>query len=115
MRAQPASSAGGRGGRALPVGTALLLVWIASACTTLGAAGDSVAFRVETNVPDAMVWVDDRLVGSAASLVTSGTRLRVGFHRIEIRHPSYYSFFTEVDPKKGEDVVVRSNLHELVQ
>jgi len=85
------------------------------ACTTMGAAGESVALRVETNVPDAIVWVDDRLVGTAASLVASGTRLRVGFHRIEIRHPSHYSFFTEVDPKRGEDVVVRAQLHELVQ
>jgi len=85
------------------------------ACTTMGAAGNSVALRVETNVPDAMVWVDDRLVGTAASLVSSGTRLRVGFHRVEIRHPSHYSFFTEVDPKKGEDVVIRAQLHELVQ
>jgi hypothetical protein len=85
------------------------------ACTTMGAAGDSVALRVETNVPDAIIWVDDRLVGTAASLVSSGTRLRVGFHRIEIRHPSHYSFFTEVDPKRGEDVVIRAQLHELVQ
>ncbi|HEY8925631.1 MAG TPA: PEGA domain-containing protein [Polyangia bacterium] len=85
------------------------------ACTTMGAAGDSVALRVETNVPDAIVWVDDRLVGTAASLTSSGTRLRVGFHRIEVRHPSHYSFFTEVDPKRGEDVVIRAQLHELVQ
>jgi len=85
------------------------------ACTTMGAAGYSVALRVETNVPDAIVWVDDRLVGTAASLISSGTRLRVGFHRVEIRHPSHYSFFTEVDPKRGEDVVIRAELHELVQ
>jgi len=84
-------------------------------CRTMGAAGDSVALRVETNVPDAIIWVDDRLVGTAASLVSSGTRLRPGFHRVEVRHPSHYSFFTEIDPKKGEDVVIRAQLHELVQ
>lgn len=84
-------------------------------CTSMRAAGDSVPLRVETNVPDAIVWVDDRLVGTAASLVSSGTRLRVGFHRIEVRHPAHYSFFTEVDPKRGEDVVIRAQLHELLQ
>ena len=111
-----------RGGRAGAAGVLACLNLVASiflapglACTTMGAAGESVALRVETNVPDAIVWVDDRLVGTAASLVSSGTRLRVGFHRIEIRHPSHYSFFTEVDPKRGEDVVVRAQLHELVQ
>src|SRR5699024_9527490 len=103
-----------RAWRALPL-LAFLLLAGGGGCTTMSAAGDSVAFRVETNVPDAMVWVDDHLVGTAASLVSSGTRLRVGFHRIELRHPSHYSFFAEVDPKKGEDVLLRAPLHELVQ
>ena len=85
------------------------------ACATMGVAGDTVSFVVETNVPDAMVWVDDRLVGSVATVRASGTRLRVGFHRVEIRHPEHYSFFKEIDPKRGEPVVVRAELHALVQ
>ena len=90
-----------------------LLVGLAAACAPMGASGDSVAFRVETNVPDAMVWVDDHLVGSVTSLSTSGSRLRVGFHRVEVRHPTHYPFFKEVEPKKGEEVVIRAELHDV--
>jgi hypothetical protein len=71
--------------------------------------------RVEVNVPDATVWIDDHLVGSAMSLSKPGTRLRVGFHRVEVRHPAYYSFFTEVKPTAADDLVIRAHLHELIQ
>jgi hypothetical protein len=84
-------------------------------CATMTPGGDSVPFRVETNVTDATVWVDDRLVGSAVSLATPGTRVRVGFHRVEVRHPTHYSFFQEIEPKNGDDVVIRAELHELLQ
>jgi hypothetical protein len=90
-------------------------VGVGNGCATMRPGGDSVPFRVETNVADATVWVDDRLVGSALSLAASGTRVRVGFHRVEIRHPTHYSFFKEIDPKNGDDVVIRADLHELLQ
>ena len=44
-----------------------------------------------------------------------GTRLRIGFHRVEIRHPTHYSFFAEIEPKPGDDLVIRADLHELIQ
>jgi hypothetical protein len=84
-------------------------------CATIGSGVASVPLRVEVNVVDATVWIDDHLAGSAMALSKPGTRLRVGFHRVEIRHPAYYSFFTEIKPAVGDDVVVRAQLHELVQ
>jgi hypothetical protein len=90
-------------------------VGVGGGCATMVPGGDSVPFRVETSVADATVWVDDRLVGSAANLATPGTRVRVGFHRVEIRHPTHYSFFKEIEPKNGDDVVIRADLHELLQ
>lgn len=85
------------------------------ACATIGSPRDSVPLRVEVNVPDATVWVDDHLVGSVAVLSRPGTFLRLGFHRIEIRHPDYYSFFDEIQPKAGEAVLIHAELHALVQ
>lgn len=93
----------------------LLLAAIATGCATIGSGIPTVPLRVEVNVADATVWIDDHLAGSALTLSKPGTRLRVGFHRVEIRHPAYYSFFTEVKPVAGDDVVVRAQLHELVQ
>ncbi|HEY4188514.1 MAG TPA: hypothetical protein VGP07_25795 [Polyangia bacterium] len=84
-------------------------------CATIGSPRNSVPFRVEVNVPDATVWVDDHLVGSVAVLARAGTFLRVGFHRVEIRHPDYYSFFEEVQPKSGENILIHADLHALVQ
>jgi len=84
-------------------------------CATLGSPKNSVPFRVEVNVPDATVWVDDHLVGSVAVLTGTGTFLRLGFHRVEIRHPDYYSYFKEVEPRAGEGVLIHADLHALVQ
>lgn len=107
-----------RAGARVTLFVAVGLAWAVCAgggCATMTVGGDSVPFRVQTNVVDATVWVDDRLVGSAASLATPGTRVRVGFHRVEIRHPTHYSFFKEIEPKKGDDVVIHADLHELLQ
>ena len=87
----------------------------AISCATIGSGAPSVPLRVEVNVPDATVWIDDHLVGSAMTLAKPGTRLRVGFHRVEVRHPAYYSFFTEVKPAAADEVVIHAHLHELIQ
>ena len=67
----------------------------------------AVGVRVECNVPDATVWVDDVLVGSAGEWKSEGHQIRAGFHRIEIRHPGYYSFFQEIELPGGGAHAVR--------
>ena len=101
-------------------GSGLIWVLLASlagvaGCATIGSNVPSVPLRVEVNVVDATVWIDDHLAGSAMTLSKPGTRMRVGFHRVEIRHPAYYSYFTVVKPALGDEVVIRAQLHELVQ
>ena len=74
----------------------------------------AVGVRVECNVPDATVWIDDLLAGSAKEWKSEGHQIRAGFHRIEIRHPGYFSFFQEVDLPPGSRTVVNAKLRELL-
>jgi PEGA domain len=97
-----------------------VLAWALTAslglgCATAGSRPPSVGLRIEGNAPDATVWIDDRLVGRLADFSTPPRRLMTGFHRIEVRAPGYYSSFREVDAKPGVDLVIRAELHELVQ
>ena len=97
--------------RALRVG--ILSALLAGGCAhTLG--DYAVGVRVECNVSDATVWIDDLLAGSAAEWKGEGHQIRAGFHRIEIRHPGYYSFFQEVDLPAGSHTVVNAKLRELL-
>ena len=100
--------------RALRAGLLLLLLAaVGGGCAhTLGAY--AVGVRVECNLPDATVWIDDLLAGSAAEWKGEGHQIRAGFHRIEIRHPGYYSFFQEVDLPPGSRTVVNAKLRELL-
>jgi hypothetical protein len=92
----------------------VILIFLAAACAHTIPAG-AVAFRVESNVADATVWVDDILVGKASDWGKDGKHIRAGFHRIEIRHPGYYSFFQEVELAAGSQTVVKAQLRELIQ
>jgi hypothetical protein len=75
----------------------------------------AIAVRVDCNVPDATLWIDDALVGTTASWKNGERQIRSGFHRIEVRHPGYYSFFQEVELPGGSHVVVTAKLRELVE
>ena len=75
----------------------------------------AVALRVDSNVADATVWVDDVLVGSVADWAKDGKHIRSGFHRIEIRHPGYYSFFQEVELPEGSHAAVNAQLRPIIE
>jgi hypothetical protein len=92
---------------------ALFTLTVTSCAHTLDA--NAIAMRVECNVPDATLWVDDVLVGKVTDWKGDGKRIRAGFHRIEVRHPSYYSFFQEVELPGGSNVVVNAKLRELIE
>jgi hypothetical protein len=99
-----------RGGLA----AAALFVLLAASCAH-GIGGNAIGFRVECNVPDATIWVDDVLVGKVSDWKGDGKRIKAGFHRIEVRHPNYYSFFQEVELPGGSHVVVNAKLRELIE
>lgn len=75
----------------------------------------AVGMRVESNVPDATVWVDDILVGNVSDWAREGKHIRSGYHRIEIRHSGYYSFFKEVELPEGAKTVVNAQLRPTVE
>ncbi len=95
------------------VGALVVSSTLLGACAHTLDAG-AVGVRVECNVPDATVWIDDLLAGSVKEWKSEGHQIRSGFHRIEIRHPGYYSFFQEVDLPPGSRTVVNAKLRELL-
>ena len=99
--------------RALAVVAFLLGAPALAGCAHTLSSG-AVGVRVECNVPDATVWIDDLLAGSAKEWKSEGHQIRAGFHRIEIRRPGYYSVFKEVDLPVGGKSVVEAKLRETI-
>jgi hypothetical protein len=62
---------------------------------------DAVVF-VKSNVSDAQVWVDGRLVGPL-NIVHGGIAVDPGRHRLELRHDDYFSRYVELDLAKGQE------------
>jgi hypothetical protein len=86
----------------------LLLV----ACATVGRPAGT--FQVECNVPDASVIIDDVMVGRASEWAPPGRQIRPGFHRIEVRHPGYFSHYAEIDLRDGAGTVLKVDLRPLL-
>jgi len=82
-------------------------------CATMRAEGTA-TLRVACNVPDAAVLLDDSLLGRASEVAKSDKSIRPGFYRLEIRHPGYYSYFTEVTVAEGGVAAVKAELHPLL-
>jgi hypothetical protein len=97
----------------------MMKILLLSLCLALGCAHSipygAAAFRVESNVSDATVWVDDVLIGKVSDWAKEGRQIRSGFHRVEIRHPGYYSFFQEVELPEGSQAVVKAELRQLIE
>ena len=96
--------------------TAILVVlaMLAIGCATMGRQQPSAHLRVACNVPDAMVLLDDSLIGKAADLAKNDKTIRPGFYRVELRHPGYYSYFTEISVEEGASATVKAELHVLL-
>ena len=93
---------------------AAALVVFALGCATMGRQQPVAHLRVECNVPDAMVLLDDGLIGKAADLATKDKTIHPGFYRVELRHPGFYSYFTEVTVEGGGSATVKAELHPLL-
>lgn len=66
---------------------------------------------VDCNVPEAAVLLDDQVVGRAIDLKKSGKSLQPGFYRVELQHPGYYSYYTEIRVPEGGATTVKAELH----
>lgn len=89
-------------------------------CSALAAcahapSGAAVSLRVDSNVPEATVWIDDQLVGKASDFASGARRVRAGFHRVEVRSPGHYSVFQEIEQPDGGSAVVKAQLHPLLE
>ena len=91
-----------------------LAVFLFAGCASLKSEG-SAAFRVECNVPDAAVLLDDVPMGRASQWAKPDRFIRAGFYRVEIRHPNYYSHFEEITVADGGSAVVKAELHPLLE
>ncbi len=89
---------------------------LAVGCATLKAPPKA-SLQVDCNVPDAMVLLDDGLVGKAADFANAAKKdksIHPGFYRVELRHPGYYSYFTEISVEEGGAATVKAELHPLL-
>lgn len=71
-------------------------------------ASDAVVL-VQTNVPDAELWVDERFVAPVSAL-EGGMALPPGTHRIEVRHPLYHTFYETLTVRARERSTVDARL-----
>jgi hypothetical protein len=82
-------------------------------CATMKPEGTAI-LRVECNVPDAIVLLDDVLLGRASELAKKDKSIRPGFSRVEVRSPGHYSYFTEITVPEGGVAAIKAELHPLL-
>lgn len=92
----------------------LALLCAALAACAHAPAGAAVSLRVDSNVPDATVWIDDVLAGKASDFASGQRRVRAGFHRVEVRSPGHYSVFQEIEQPDGGHAVVEARLRPVL-
>jgi hypothetical protein len=78
-------------------------------CASGAALRDAAFLKIDCNVPEATVWIDDRLAGRVAEYHEARPML-AGFRRLEIRHPGHFTYFREISSRPGDTVLVRAQL-----
>ena len=91
----------------------IVVVLLSFGCATMKSEG-AATLHVECNVPDAAVLLDDALAGRVSDLEKNDKVIRAGFYRVEIRHPGYHSYFTEITVAEGGVAAVKAELHPLL-
>jgi hypothetical protein len=87
----------------------LLCLLGAAACATAPRTPNAAMLKLITNVPEATLWIDDRLAGRAAEWA-AGRVLVAGFRRIEVRQPGFFTFYQEINPRPGDTITVHAEL-----
>jgi hypothetical protein len=79
--------------------------WLAAACGPRPAPGSVTAVdaivHVNSNVRDAQLFIDDRLIASLDAL-RGGVALDPGVHRLELRRDHYFSSYLELRLARAE-------------
>ena len=64
----------------------------------------TVSFRMTSNVKDALVTIDDQVIGSVSTVERHGVALKPGQHRLTVEKPGYFPYDELVDAK---DVMIQ--------
>jgi hypothetical protein len=85
----------------------VIVAAVVVACGPPPAANDAVApddavLYIKTNLADADLYVDGRLVGRIGFFTRRGVAVMAGTHRLELRHDDYFSTYLEVVLKRAE-------------
>ncbi len=80
----------------------LLLALGLSGC----AGAQTVSLRLQGNVPDAIVTIDDQHLGSMKYVGLRGVALPPGTHRVTVEKVGFFPFDKLVDAKEGEGPIV---------
>ena len=78
----------------------LLAVIVAAASACAPAKPPTVSLHMVGNVKDALVTVDDQLLGTVAYVEKRGVALPPGKHRVTVEKPGYFPFDELVDAKE---------------
>jgi len=89
-----------------------IMLWL-SGCVSMQP-DMSATLRLECNVPDAAVIMDDVMMGRVSELNKVERHIRPGFYRVELRHPDYYTYYTEFQVENDGVAVVKVELHRLL-
>jgi hypothetical protein len=81
-----------------------------ASCASVPPPRPRATLSVTCNVPDASLWIDDAFMGTVSHW-GKGAPMPIGFHRIEVRHPTHFSFVAEGNPREGEVVRLTPVLH----
>jgi hypothetical protein len=63
---------------------------------------ETVSFRLDANVDDAEVVIDDESLGPVARVEKRGVALPVGKHRLSIERAGYFPYDAEIEAKPGQ-------------
>lgn len=77
-----------------------------SLCAACAHQAQTVSLRLDANVDEASVTVDDQLLGSAAFVEKRGVALPVGQHRVTVERPGYFPYDELVEAKEGQAPIV---------
>ena len=71
-------------------GSTLAALFLASACALLPRSADTVSLKVQGNIPDAQVTIDDIPIGALAYVAAHGVALPPGKHHVTVEKNGYF-------------------------
>ena len=80
----------GTSGKLARLALAVAALSLASACRIIPYSAETVSLRVQGNVPDAQVTIDDIPIGALAYVAAHGVALPPGKHRVTVERAGYF-------------------------